>query len=205
MQGSLKLLVPDEGVGQIKIYDMANNTCSSAVVHENPIVALSLNPNGSIGASSSEYGTVIRVFQCSSMSVLHELRRGSMSARISSIVFSSDSGYLIASSNKSTIHIWNLEILSSNKPLWVIPTYFHYQRSYFKIRVKPEIHWTSEHTSQYGPSVCLTEEGILYVAHLDGNIYSYAVSNEPTLKNTFTYMDFEEEFLEEEREWTSLE
>ena len=108
-------------------------------------------------------------------------------------------------SNKSTIHIWNLEILSSNKPFWILPNYFQYQRSYFKIHITPELFWTSEFTSQAGPSLCITEENILYVAHLDGNLYSYEINNEHILKKIVSYMDFEEEFIEDDREWLSLE
>ena len=174
-------------------------------MHANPILCVSISNNGKIGASSSEYGTVIRVFSCDTLTVLHELRRGTISAHISSLVFSHDAGFLIAASNKATIHIWNLDILSAPQSSWLLPSYFQYQRSYFKLRIQPELNWTSEFTSQNGPSLCITEENMLYVAHLDGNLYAYEINNEPILRKTASYMDFEEEFIEEEHQWTSLE
>ena len=53
--------------------------------------------------------------------------------------------------------------------------------------------------------MCITEENILYIAHLDGNIYAYEINNEPLQKNICSYLDFEEDFLEDDKEWTSLE
>lgn len=205
LAGDLYLLVPGLNPGEVKLENTLLNTCICSSIHENPIVSLSLNHDATLGASCSEYGTVIRVFSCSDLTVLHELRRGTISARISYIIFSRDSGFLIAASNKSTVHIWNLDILASSKPSWFLPACLQYQRSYFKVHVKPELLWTSEETSQTGPSICITEENILYIAHLDGNIYSYEINYEPVVKNISTYMDFEEEFLEADREWTSLE
>ena len=203
--GSLILLVLGAEPGQIKIENLTNRTYLCTNMHANPILCLNISDTGNIGASSSEYGTVIRVFSCETLTVLHELRRGTISARISSLVFSKDAGFLIAASNKATVHIWNLDILSAPQSSWLLPSYFQYQRSYFKVRIQPEINWTSEFTSQCGPSLCITEENLLYVAHLDGNIYAYEINNEPVLRKTVSYMDFEEDFIEDEHQWTSLE
>ena len=203
--GELVLLLPGSETGQVKLEYLNTESNMLATMHENPIVCLSLNKTGKIGASSSEYGTVIRVFSCETLEILHELRRGTISAHISYLTFSKDTGFLIAASNKTTVHIWNLEILSSAKPSWYLPSYFQYQRSYFKVHIKPELLWTCENTSQTGPSVCITEENILYIAHLDGNIYAYEINNEPLQKNICSYLDFEEDFLEDDKEWTSLE
>jgi WD repeat-containing protein 45 len=205
--GPLLLLVPGPVTGHLRLGNLTASTFLSAAIHENPINCVSLSHDGKTGASSSEYGTVIRVFAAETLQIMHELRRGTISATISSLCFSKDASFLIAASNKSTVHIWNLDILNeSGKGFWMLPTYFQYQRSYFKIRVKPEYCWVCEDTSQTGPSVCMTEENVVYVAHLDGNVYCYYISNaDPELKSVFTFLDFEEEVVEDDREWTSLE
>ena len=99
------MLIPGIETGQIRVENLTNNTSISGHMHENPLVCVSINAFGTIGASSSEYGTVIRVFTCENLAILHELRRGTISARISSIIFNKDSTLLIAGSNKNTIHI----------------------------------------------------------------------------------------------------
>lgn len=204
-KGSLIVLVPGSEVGQVQLENLTAHKTTFLKAHANPILCLTLNAEGTLGASSSDYGTVIRVFSCATLEILHELRRGTISASMSSLIFSKDSVFLVAASNKSTIHIWNLEILSSTKPSWLLPSYFQYQRSYFKLHINPELLWTSEFTSQIGPSLCMTEEGILYIAHLDGIIYAYEINNEPIFRSSFSYMDFEEEFLEDEHQWISME
>lgn len=205
-QGNLLILLPGNINGQVRLENITEQKSLTSSMHENPINCLALNINGTFGASSSEYGTVIRIFSCENLQVLHELRRGTISAKISSLCFNKNSDILVAASNKSTIHIWNLDVLSSQKPSWMLPSYFQYQRSYCKVRIIPEILWVCDETAQIGPCVCITDDNFLYIAHLDGNIYVYQVSScEPVNKALFCFLDFEEEFVEDEHEWTSLE
>ena len=54
-------------------------------------------------------GTLIRVFDVSSGSLVSELRRGSNAATIYCINFNADSSLLCVSSDHGTIHIFSLE------------------------------------------------------------------------------------------------
>ncbi|OLY81614.1 WD repeat domain phosphoinositide-interacting protein 3 [Smittium mucronatum] len=79
------------------------------VAHTSPLSALAVSPDGSIVASSSEKGTLIRVFSATGGGVLlYELRRGVDRANIYSLAFSSDASRLCVSSDKGTVHIFNL-------------------------------------------------------------------------------------------------
>mmetsp|Transcript_16257 Transcript_16257/g.16181 ORF Transcript_16257/g.16181 Transcript_16257/m.16181 type:complete len:95 (+) Transcript_16257:476-760(+) len=91
--------------GYIKITNFETRETKQALIHENPVVHLSLDYSGTYGASASEQGTIIRVFDCNTLEVLHELRRGTNPALISSITFSPENKYLIATSNRFTIHL----------------------------------------------------------------------------------------------------
>lgn len=91
--------------GHIKVTNLYTEETKSGMVHENPITILALDFSGTYGASASEQGTIIRVFDTTSLQVLHELRRGTNPAQISSIAFSPDHGYLLTTSNRYTIHL----------------------------------------------------------------------------------------------------
>lgn len=75
--------------------------------HQGPIACLALNRDGSLLASASEQGTLIRLFNTSTGEKMTEVRRGSESAVIKHLVFEWETGaYLSCCSDKSTIHIF---------------------------------------------------------------------------------------------------
>ena len=114
----------ERGVINIDLFDIQRQVITRA--HESELMALALNYDGSLVASASEKGTLIRVFSTSSGMVakshdlriltlefckgemLHELRRGAERAIIHSICFNSASAYLACSSDKGTIHVFSL-------------------------------------------------------------------------------------------------
>ncbi|KAJ2453223.1 Phosphatidylinositol 3,5-bisphosphate-binding protein [Coemansia sp. RSA 2336] len=77
--------------------------------HVTAISALAVSADGSMVASASEKGTLIRIFDTVNGRLLHELRRGVDRADIYSIAFSPDNTRLCVSSDKGTVHIFNLE------------------------------------------------------------------------------------------------
>ncbi|CAG8563447.1 5003_t:CDS:2 [Diversispora eburnea] len=82
--------------------------------HTGKLSCLAVNADGSKCASASEKGTLIRVFDTSSGKLLNELRRGVDRAEIYSIAFSQDSKRLCVSSDKGTVHIFNLDSSMDN-------------------------------------------------------------------------------------------
>lgn len=72
-----------------------------------------MNYDGSLLATSSEKGTLIRIYRTDTGEFLHEVRRGSDKAEIYSVCFNSSSKLLACSSDKGTIHIFSLEKIDS--------------------------------------------------------------------------------------------
>ncbi|KAJ2808083.1 Phosphatidylinositol 3,5-bisphosphate-binding protein [Coemansia helicoidea] len=77
--------------------------------HATSVSALAVSADGAMVASASEKGTLIRIFSTMNGRLLHELRRGVDRADIHSIAFSPDGTRLCVSSDKGTVHIFNLE------------------------------------------------------------------------------------------------
>ncbi|RKP10484.1 WD40-repeat-containing domain protein, partial [Thamnocephalis sphaerospora] len=94
---------------------LANMTISSSIIaaHTAALGCLAMNAEGTLLASASDKGTLIRVFEALSGKLLHELRRGADRAEIYSIAFSADSTRLCVSSDKGTVHVFNLDAASS--------------------------------------------------------------------------------------------
>jgi autophagy-related protein 18 len=69
---------------------------------------MSFNYEGTMIATSSDKGTVIRVFSVPDGNQLFQFRRGTYNARIFSIAFNMSSTLLCVSSDTDTVHIYNL-------------------------------------------------------------------------------------------------
>lgn len=76
--------------------------------HKAPVANLSLNPAGTLLATASDKGTVIRLFSVPNGDKVHEFRRGSYPAKIYSISFNAVSSLLCVSSDTETVHIFKL-------------------------------------------------------------------------------------------------
>ena len=76
--------------------------------HTGALRAMDLSPNGQMLATASEHGTLIRVFSTSNCTKVAELRRGVDPAFIFSIAISPDSSMLAVTSDKSTLHVFDL-------------------------------------------------------------------------------------------------
>lgn len=75
--------------------------------HQGAIACLALNRDGSLLATTSEQGTLVRLFSTENGEKLSEVRRGSDSATIKHLAFEWDTGaFLTCCSDKSTIHIF---------------------------------------------------------------------------------------------------
>lgn len=95
------------------IIKLDKNLSLSVVAHESQIAILSMNYDGSLLASASDKGTLIRLFRTDTGQLLHEVRRGIDKAEIYSVCFNSSSKLLACSSDKGTIHIFSLEKIDS--------------------------------------------------------------------------------------------
>jgi WD40 repeat protein len=69
---------------------------------------MNLNFTGSLLASASDKGTIIRLFSTETGDAIQEVRRGSDKAEIYSLSFDKNSLWMACSSDKGTIHIFSV-------------------------------------------------------------------------------------------------
>ncbi|KAG8979191.1 autophagy protein [Tulasnella sp. JGI-2019a] len=95
--------------GDALIFDTRTLSVVNVVqAHKTPIHLLSINSTGTMLATCSTKGTVIRVFSLPSAEKLYQFRRGMQGARIHSITFNAMSTLLAVSSATDTVHIFKL-------------------------------------------------------------------------------------------------
>ncbi|ORX72870.1 WD repeat domain phosphoinositide-interacting protein 3-like protein [Linderina pennispora] len=140
--------------------------------HATAISALAVSADGSMVASASEKGTLIRVFDTVSGRLLHELRRGVDRADIYSIAFSPDNTRLCVSSDKGTVHIFNLEATADQQQQQqqqqqqaasslkdVLPKYFSSEWSFAHFRIASEVRCICGFGSERNSVVVLCADG----------------------------------------------
>ncbi|RKO95985.1 WD40 repeat-like protein, partial [Caulochytrium protostelioides] len=95
--------------GEILLFDAIDLQAVHIIAaHKTPVAALAFNDDGTLLASASDKGTVIRIFAVPSGEKLYQFRRGSYPATIYSMAFRRDSSLLAVSSDTDTIHIFRL-------------------------------------------------------------------------------------------------
>ena len=89
---------------------MAEKSLSSSIqAHDAELGALSVNPDGTLIASASQKGTVIKIFSADGGETLQHLRRGSGTATITSIVFHPSLHIVACTSDRSSIHLFEIK------------------------------------------------------------------------------------------------
>ncbi|GIL62563.1 hypothetical protein Vafri_16758 [Volvox africanus] len=112
---NLLALPTSSATGTVRIYDLAQeggNVLSEVRAHQTPVTLMTWNADGSLLATASAKGTVIRVHRMPSAARSHSFRRGAMSATIQSMAFGPvghSVQLLVASSSHGTIHVFRIE------------------------------------------------------------------------------------------------
>ena len=106
--GSKVVAFPGRTHGQVQMVEIATGNVSIIPAHGTPLKAMEMSPDGEILATASETGTLIRVFSTGNCARIGELRRGVDPAVIFSIAISPNSSLLAVTSDKSTLHIFDL-------------------------------------------------------------------------------------------------
>ncbi|KAI0074229.1 WD40 repeat-like protein [Panus rudis PR-1116 ss-1] len=95
--------------GDVLLFSTRSLTVSNVIqAHKSPISFLSINSTGTLLATSSDKGTVIRVWSVPGAEKLYQFRRGTREAKIYSINFNLVSTLLAVSSAHDTVHIFKL-------------------------------------------------------------------------------------------------
>jgi hypothetical protein len=103
-----RLAFPGRTPGQIQLAELATGNVSIIPAHSSALRAIRLSPDGELLASASETGTLVRIYSTSSCARIAELRRGIDQATIFSLDFSPSGTLLACTSDKSTLHIFDV-------------------------------------------------------------------------------------------------
>jgi autophagy-related protein 18 len=96
-----------QAAGDVLLFDAISLSVTNIIqAHKSPLAAVSINPAGTLLATASDKGTVIRVFGIPNGDKVAQFRRGSYPARIFSISFNAVSSLLCVSSDTETVHIF---------------------------------------------------------------------------------------------------
>jgi len=95
--------------GDVLLFSTRTLTVANVIqAHKAPISFLAINSNGTLLATSSDKGTVIRVWSIPGSEKLYQFRRGTREAKIYSMNFNIMSTLLAVSSAHDTVHIFKL-------------------------------------------------------------------------------------------------
>ncbi|KAL9128446.1 MAG: hypothetical protein Q9217_002879 [Psora testacea] len=106
--GSKIIAFPGRTPGQVQMVEITTGNVSIIPAHSTPFMAMEISPDGEVLATASETGTLIRTFSAANCARIGELRRGVDHAQIYSIAFSPSSALLAVTSDKATLHIFDL-------------------------------------------------------------------------------------------------
>lgn len=95
--------------GSVTLCDL-EALCTETVIqaHRAPIACLAINAAGTLLATASEKGTIVRVFALPDGRPVYQFRRGTYPARIHHISFNAASTLLCVTSDSDTVHIFRL-------------------------------------------------------------------------------------------------
>ena len=96
--------------GDIILFDMTSLRPLMVIeAHQNAIKCVCMSNDGSMIATASKLGTIIRVFDTMTGKKKYEFRRGTYRATIQSMKFSQQNNFLVVTSSSNTIHIFELK------------------------------------------------------------------------------------------------
>lgn len=116
--GTRVVAFPGRSPGKVQLVELASGNVSIIPAHTSALRAMDLSSDGQLLATASETGTLIRVFSTANCTKIAELRRGVDPAYIFSIAISPNCSMLAVTSDKSTLHVFDLppSALSQSQP-----------------------------------------------------------------------------------------
>ncbi|EEB11512.1 WD repeat domain phosphoinositide-interacting protein, putative [Pediculus humanus corporis] len=175
------LVFPGHKIGSIQLVDLGSTeigTSSAPVTinaHQGELACLAVSQQGTMVATASTKGTLIRVWDTVKKALLVELRRGSDPATLYCINFSRDSEFLCCSSDKGTIHIFALKNTNLNKrstfsKIGFLGNYIESQWALANFTVPPECACICAFASKNSViAICIDGTFHKYVFNADGN------------------------------------
>jgi WD40 repeat protein len=157
--------------GEIAIWKPSNDTYKIVQAHQNNITALAINYDGSLVATASETGTLVKVFVVETCKLKYEFRRGSSIMNIHDLAFNKDSSVLACCSGTGTVHFF--ELYEDKEKTKNVQSYLSGLKDYLPAYFGS--HWGFKQVS-IGTStktVCsFDDEGVLHVVSYDGKYFN---------------------------------
>lgn len=95
--------------GDVIIFDCKSLQPVTVIdAHKTHIAAMAFSHDGTLLATASDKGTIVRIFSVETGLKLYQFRRGTYNTKIFSLAFSPSNMFLIASSATGTVHIFRL-------------------------------------------------------------------------------------------------
>lgn len=116
--GAKIVAFPGRSHGKVQIVELETGNVSIIPAHSSSLRAMDLSPDGSLLATASETGTLIRVFSAINCARIAELRRGVDPAFVFSVAFSPSNDKVAVTSDKSTLHIFDLPLQTEPTQAW---------------------------------------------------------------------------------------
>ncbi|KAK4047048.1 autophagy protein [Microbotryomycetes sp. JL221] len=99
----------NHSTGDVLLFDAITLSVTNIIqAHKSSLSHVALNSTGTLLATASDKGTVIRVFSLPNGDKIQEFRRGTYPAKIYSIAFNAVSSLLCVSSDTETVHVFKL-------------------------------------------------------------------------------------------------
>ena len=106
--GNKKMVIPGRSKGQIQIVDLRTQRISILPAHESNIRMFAMDKDESVLATAGDKGTLIKLWSTDQEASLTQFRRGLEQASIFSIAFSPSGEQMAVTSDKSTIHVFDM-------------------------------------------------------------------------------------------------
>jgi len=151
--------------GQIIVNHLNTDSVITINAHTNNITNACLNKEGSLLATVSERGTLVRIWNTQNGEMVKQLRRGLDTAEITSMCFNKDSSQILVCSSKGTLHVFYIHQTNRKSSLsyfeGILPTYFSSE-------------WSSMSVQIAAKSIChfsYTEDNMIYVIDHNASIF----------------------------------
>ena len=128
--------------GHALVKNFKDSTDRLIEAHETGLACLCLNKDGTLLATCSDKGTLVRIFLIDKKELIQELRRGIDRAEIYSLAFHNSSKWIACSSDTGTVHVYSIISEVQNRKLGlkffkkIIPKYFESEWSIVHFKVK---------------------------------------------------------------------
>ena len=207
------MVFPGYKTGSVQILNLATTEqkVSSAPVtinaHKSELNCLAVNQQGTMIATASVKGTLIRIWDSVQRIMLVELRRGSDPAILYCLNFSPGDEWLCCSSDKGTVHVFALQDYRLNKrsalaSIGVPGAYAGSQWSLASFTVPQEVACVCAFGNPSGSSSSKNvSQGVIFAVCLDGSFHKYHFSANGVCNQT-AYDVFTD--LCEDCEWLSM-